>query len=95
MISHNDRTTLRDLAHRVADIAALSIQAERREQWKQHNSLQTTRPMILVFPEGSWEELLTERDLICEGKVLREGTSGFLINDPMSRELYLGPRFSM
>jgi lipopolysaccharide export system ATP-binding protein len=33
--------------------------------------------------------------LLCEGKVLREGTSSFLINDPMSRELYLGPRFSM
>lgn len=33
--------------------------------------------------------------LICEGKVLREGTSEFLINDPVSRELYLGPRFSM
>ena len=33
--------------------------------------------------------------LICEGKVLREGTSQFLVNDPVSRELYLGPRFSM
>lgn len=33
--------------------------------------------------------------LICEGKVLREGTSSFLINDAVSRELYLGPRFSM
>ena len=33
--------------------------------------------------------------LICEGKVEREGTSDFLINDPKSRELYLGPRFSM
>ncbi len=33
--------------------------------------------------------------LICEGKVLREGTSDFLIHDPVSRELYLGPRFSM
>ncbi len=33
--------------------------------------------------------------LICEGKVLREGTSSFLINDKMSRDLYLGPRFSM
>jgi lipopolysaccharide export system ATP-binding protein len=33
--------------------------------------------------------------LICEGKVLREGTSDFLIHDEMSRELYLGPRFSM
>ncbi len=33
--------------------------------------------------------------LICEGKVLREGTSNFLVNDEMSRQLYLGPRFSM
>lgn len=33
--------------------------------------------------------------LICEGKVLREGTRDFLINDDVSRELYLGPRFTM
>ncbi len=33
--------------------------------------------------------------LICQGKVEVEGTSDFLINDPKSRELYLGPRFSM
>ncbi|MCX6997578.1 MAG: LPS export ABC transporter ATP-binding protein [Kiritimatiellaeota bacterium] len=33
--------------------------------------------------------------LLCEGKVLREGTSSFLIHDAVSRELYLGPRFSM
>ena len=33
--------------------------------------------------------------LICEGKVEREGTSQFLIDDPKSRELYLGPRFRM
>ncbi len=33
--------------------------------------------------------------LICEGKVLREGTREFLIHDPVSRELYLGPKFSM
>lgn len=33
--------------------------------------------------------------LMCEGKVLREGASAFLVNDEVSRELYLGPRFSM
>ncbi|MFH0908080.1 MAG: LPS export ABC transporter ATP-binding protein [bacterium] len=33
--------------------------------------------------------------LIYQGKVMREGTSQFLINDEMSRELYLGQRFSM
>ncbi len=33
--------------------------------------------------------------LLYEGKVLREGASEFLINDEMSRELYLGKQFSM
>jgi lipopolysaccharide export system ATP-binding protein len=33
--------------------------------------------------------------IISHGKVLREGTSEFLINDPTSREIYLGPEFSL
>jgi lipopolysaccharide export system ATP-binding protein len=33
--------------------------------------------------------------LIYEGTVLREGESSFLVNDEMSRELYLGSRFTM
>lgn len=33
--------------------------------------------------------------IIHHGKVLREGTSDFLANDPKSREIYLGPEFSM
>ncbi len=71
-ICDSDRTLLRDLARQVADIAGLSIQAERRSWWMQHNSLKTRRPMILVFPEGSWQELLTERDLTCEGQRARQ-----------------------
>jgi len=71
MISAPDRRVLRDLATRVAEIAALPVQAERRELWKMHNSLQPARPMILVFPEGSWQELLTEKDLQCEGEETR------------------------
>ena len=72
MISSKDRVTLRDLAGRVADIAALPIQAERRELWKKHNSLRPVRPMILVFPEGSWVELLPRSVLVCEGEKARE-----------------------
>lgn len=33
--------------------------------------------------------------IIHHGRVLREGTSEFLINDPTSREIYLGPEFRM
>ncbi|MBN2393237.1 MAG: hypothetical protein JXR84_21080 [Anaerolineae bacterium] len=71
MITGTDRTTLRELARWVAEIAALPIQAERRALWKQHNSLKTTRPLILVFPEGAWEEILTDKDLVCEGDTAR------------------------
>jgi len=71
MITAPDRRVLRDLAKRVAQIAGLPVQEERRELWKRHNSLQPARPMILVFPEGGWEELLTENDLRCEGEEAR------------------------
>lgn len=40
-------------------------------------------------------ELVDRAYLIYEGKVLREGTRDFLINDPVSRELYLGDQFTM
>jgi lipopolysaccharide export system ATP-binding protein len=33
--------------------------------------------------------------IIDEGRVLSEGSSDFLINDPVAREIYLGHRFSM
>jgi len=68
----DDRGILRDLARRVADVAAMPIQAERRRQWTLHNDLKTKRPMILVFPEGSWEELLPQSALVCEGAAARK-----------------------
>jgi hypothetical protein len=71
MISTHDRDILRQAARRVAEMAALPIQAERRELWKQHNSLKPVRPLILLFPEGAWEELLTGADLACEGEAAR------------------------
>lgn len=52
----------------------------------------------ILVTDHNVRETLTIVDrayLICEGKVLREGTSSFLINDELSKELYLGPRFSM
>ena len=39
--------------------------------WTRHNSLERVRPMILVFPEGAWEELLPQSSLTCEGEVAR------------------------
>ncbi|OYV48894.1 MAG: ABC transporter ATP-binding protein, partial [Verrucomicrobia bacterium 21-51-4] len=33
--------------------------------------------------------------LIYEGRVLCQGSSDFLVNDPQSRKLYLGENFNM
>ena len=66
MISSDDREIIRELAQRVSEIASLPVQSERRELWKLHNSLQEARPMILIFPEGSWQELLPDDVLKCQ-----------------------------
>lgn len=66
-----DVDVLRELAREVAEIAALPIQAERINLWKRHNALAPVRPMILVFPEGSWVELLPESALSCQDPVAR------------------------
>ena len=71
MISKQERRLLRDLAKRVAEVAALPTMAERRRLWKRHNALRPVRPMILVFPEGSWRELLPESSLRCRAKAAR------------------------
>ncbi|MGQ9608331.1 MAG: hypothetical protein ACUVWN_03450 [bacterium] len=71
MISSEERDILLDLAKRVAEIADMPIMAERREAWKKHNSLKSRRPMMLIFPEGSWGELLPHSTLKCTDNVAR------------------------
>lgn len=66
-----DRRILRDLAKRVAEIGAHPRQAERREMWKRHNSLRPTKPMVLVFPEGAWSEILPHSVLQCTDGLAR------------------------
>lgn len=72
MITQRDKRILRDLAKRVAEIGSLPIMAKRREMWKRHNRLERVRPMILVFPEGSWRELLPQSVLCCEQERTRQ-----------------------
>jgi lipopolysaccharide export system ATP-binding protein len=56
------------------------------------------RGLGILITDHNVRETLTVTDrsyIIFEGKVLREGARDFLINDPVSRELYLGDRFTM
>ena len=54
--------------------------------------------LAILITDHNVRETLTIVDrayLIFEGQVIRQGPREFLINDPLSRELYLGERFSM
>jgi len=60
-------------------------------------SLRNAGMGILITDHNVRETLaVVDRAYIIEdGKVIREGTSEFLINDPVAREIYLGNRFTM
>ena len=69
MISSTDRTLLRDLASRYLDICHAEVQRERRDAWRQHNSLRPTRPLIYVRA-FAWSEM-PESTCVCEDFFLR------------------------
>jgi hypothetical protein len=71
-ISSHDRTILRDLAKEVVEITSRPEIAQRRQRWIEHNSLRSTEPMMLIFPEGAWEELLPASRMICEDSEARD-----------------------
>ena len=83
-----DRTVLRELARKVAGYAARPVSAERRGQWKRHNALGPGRPMVLVFPEGSWGELLPASAYRCESEAARR------IEGELRRRIYAHAHFA-
>jgi len=60
-----DREVIQGLARQYAEIANSPELARRRQRWIEHNSLRSQYPMMLIFPEGSWQELLPESGLSC------------------------------
>ncbi len=68
----NEKTYLRELAKRVAEIAADPAQDERRRLWYAHNALKPIKPLVFCSPEGSWVELIPEATLRCRDPLLRQ-----------------------
>lgn len=66
-----DIDIIRKLAEKVKEISLPEKQKEKIEIWKRHNKLERVRPLVLIFPEGSWREIITENDLLCEDEYLR------------------------
>jgi hypothetical protein len=70
-MSPDDRDVLRALAERVAEIAGSSRMNEVRQLWTKLNMLEATRPVVFCDPENGWNEILTETQMQCHGKLAR------------------------
>jgi len=70
-ISKEDKIILRNLAEKVKKLASVPIMEEKRELWKKHNMLEKTRPVVFCDPENGWNEIITERQMKCKGKLAR------------------------
>ncbi len=68
----SERDILRNLAKRVAEIADDPVMDRRRKMWIEHNSLRSTYPLMLIFPEGSWAELIPDSLLQSSDENVRE-----------------------
>jgi hypothetical protein len=70
-ISADDRAVLRRLGRQVAAIAASPRMAEVRRLWTSHNRLERGRPLLFCDPENGWNEIVTETQMQCRGKLAR------------------------
>ncbi len=71
MTDNGDILIVRDLAKRVAEVAAKDIQDERRDLWRRHNSLQKTRPLVYVRWIACRHEVIGPETLRCRDPFFR------------------------
>ncbi len=71
VISKRDIAILRDLARRVAEIAADPVMEERKRLVKKLNGLQAERPVIVTETSGVMDEVIPLNTLICRGEWAR------------------------
>lgn len=73
MANKRDRTVIRELAARVAELAADPVQEEKRRLWRALNGLRPERPMVMI-EQVPWHEMNRYEALTlrCEDQALRE-----------------------
>jgi len=77
VMSKPDKEVLQRLAERVAGMASSPEMEEKRRLWKAHNSLQKIRPLVFCDPENGWNEVITEDQMQCQGKLARRWEMDF------------------
>ena len=60
------------LARQVVELASDPANETKRELWKRHNALQGSSPVIFVYPDGAWFELIPPGSLTCENEWARK-----------------------
>ncbi len=63
LLEDQEKYYLRELARKVTEIGNKPIQENRKRLWRLHNNLKGERPMVLIFPEGCWSELLPYKQM--------------------------------
>ena len=62
-MTNQELTIIRDLAKRVAEVAARPEMEARRREWYRHNALKPGKALIFCSPEGSWVEINQQAEL--------------------------------
>ncbi|MDR1796049.1 MAG: hypothetical protein LBR44_01175 [Clostridiales Family XIII bacterium] len=70
-LSRKETERLRALAGRVAEIAALPLQEEKKRKWTAHNDLKSKEPLVHIDAENGWNELIPAGELLCEDNLAR------------------------
>ncbi|NLZ35870.1 MAG: hypothetical protein GX897_00115 [Clostridiales bacterium] len=67
-----DKKILRSLVSELIPIAEIpENNTDKIEKWKKHIRLEGEKPMVFVFPDGSWDELLPYGSLRCANPAAR------------------------
>ncbi len=61
-MTDKDKTIVRELAKRVAEIAALPVQKEKENMWRKLNALKPNRPMVMI-DQVCWNEMNVNDEL--------------------------------
>ncbi len=69
--SKAEQSILRNLASKVAELAARPIEREKAELWTRHNDLENVRPPIFCDPENGWNEIITQDQIACRKPLFR------------------------
>ena len=69
--SQMEETRLRELAGKVAELAARPEEDFKRKLWTRHNDLDPIRPVSYCHPENGWNEIITQDQLTCTHPMAR------------------------